>query len=59
MISYLVLAAPHIGLFKLLHVPSSERYGVLTHRCGGAVHRIVVTCFGYDGPGKKLLQKNI
>lgn len=55
-----MFAAPQIGLSKLLHVPSNERYGVLTHRCGGAAQRIdgPGICFASAGPGKKLLKSN-
>lgn len=52
---YLVLAEPHIGLCKLLHEPSSERYGDLTQRFGGMAQRGPLdTCFECDA---KLLEK--
>lgn len=54
-----MFAAPQIGFSKLLQVPSNERYGVLTHRCGGAAHVIGFdACLANDGPGKKLLIEN-
>lgn len=55
---YLVLAEPHIGLCKLLHVPSSDRYGDLIQRCGGMAQRSPGdACFEYDGPPIKLLKR--
>lgn len=57
---YLVFAAPHVGLCKLLQVPSIERYGDLIQRCGGMAQRGPFDiCFGYDGPAIKLLKKEI
>lgn len=55
------MAAPHIGFSKLLHVPSSVRYGDLMQRCGGMAQRMLLDiCFGYDGPAAiKLLQMHI
>lgn len=54
---YLVLAAPQIGLFRLLQVPSSERYGDLIQRCGGMAQRGPFDiCLGYAGPAIKLLK---
>lgn len=56
--SYLVLAEPHIGLCKLLHVPSSERYGDLMQRCGGMAQRSPLgACLANDGPAIKLLKR--
>lgn len=54
---YLVLAAPQIGLFRLLQVPSSERYGDLIQRCGDMAQRGPFDiCLGYVGPAIKLLK---
>lgn len=60
-VSNRVFAAPQIGFCRLLHVPSSERYGDREQRAGDTAHCNVlgvdVTSFGYNWPDIELLQK--
>lgn len=56
-----VLAAPQIGFCRLLHVPSSERYGDREQCAGDNAHcnvlGVVVTIFGNSWLDSELLQK--